>query len=178
MIAVITGTPGTGKSTVCDALSRKMDAVCYHLDELVRKGLSIGYEPGKKSMIADLEGLKKRLREIDRGIIEGHYSHLLGLGEVVIVLRTHPRVLSRRLIDKGFSEEKIKENLECEALDLCLIESLEHSKRVYEVDTTNRELEDTVEAIMKIMGGGGDEFLPGKIDWSEEYFYGMPSGKD
>lgn len=173
MILAITGTPGTGKSSVCEALAHKMNVKCYHLNHVVIHGFSLGYDKEKDSIIADLEALKKKFQKIDDGIIEGHYSHKLGVAEVIIVLRTRPNVLSKRLKEKGFSQEKIRENLECEALDLCLIESLETCERVYEIDTSSLEAKETAEIILKILREGGKNYLPGKIDWSEEYFYSV-----
>ncbi len=170
MILVITGTPGTGKSTLCELLAECLGVRCFHVDELVKEGMSLGYDRVRDSLIADIDGLREELGGIGVAVIEGHYSHLLGIEDLIIVLRTNPLVLEQRLRDKGFSDEKIKENLECEALDLCLIESLDRNKNVFEVDTTNLKPAEAVEIILNILDGRGDEYRPGKIDWSEEYF--------
>jgi adenylate kinase len=170
MILVITGTPGTGKSTLCELLAERLGLVCYHLDELVMDGLSLGYDRERDSLIADIDGIREKLGGVEDAVVEGHYAHLLGIGDIIIVLRTNPRVLEKRLRDKGFSEEKIRENLECEALDMCLVESLERGEEVFEVDTTELKPAEALEAILNILDGRGDEYRPGKIDWSEEYF--------
>jgi adenylate kinase len=170
MIIAITGTPGTGKTTVSELLAEEIKHRCLHLNDLVTEDLSLGYDEQRNCRVVDLRRLREKLRKARNSVLEGHYSHLLGLADLIIVLRTEPRVLKRRLREKGFDEDKIRENAECEALDSCLIESLERSPRVYEVDTTHRSPEEVVRIIKQILEGGGDEYRPGKIDWSEGYF--------
>ena len=53
-------------------------------------------------------------------IIEGHIAHDFGVDEkvnTVIVLRTRPSVLRKRLNKRRWSDSKIQENVEAEALD-------------------------------------------------------------
>lgn len=170
MIMAITGTPGTGKTTISELLAEEIKYQCYHLNDLITEDTCLSYDEQRDCRVIDLIKLRKRLRKVKNSILEGHYSHLLGLAELIVVLRTEPRALERRLRRKGFGAKKIRENLECEALDACLIESLERSMDVYEVDTTHKNPEEVVKIIKQILEGGGDEYTPGRIDWSEEYF--------
>ena len=48
--------------------------------------------------------------------------------------------LEMRLKSRGYSEEKIKENIEAEALDVILVEAFEWCKKVFEVNTTGKAL--------------------------------------
>ncbi|MHC1610500.1 MAG: adenylate kinase family protein [Candidatus Methanospirareceae archaeon] len=80
----------------------------------------------------------------------GHLSHLLKLPELVIVLRCHPETLRQRLEIRNYPKAKIIENLEAEAVDTILIESLELHSNVYELDTTNLSLEAVAGAIIDI----------------------------
>ncbi len=170
MIVLLTGTPGTGKSSVAKILSKITNSKLISINAL--KGIYSGVDEERESKIVDLEKLETKLGDMINGdaVIEGHLSHLLPLGDIVIVLRTHPEELKKRLDKKGFGNEKIQENLEAEALDVCLIEAMEKHKEVYEVNTTGKKPEETASEIKEILGGKKDEFRPGRFDWSEEFF--------
>lgn len=99
-------------------------------------------------------------------IVVGHFSHLLDIEGIVVILRTEPKELRKRLREKGFNKSKIEENLEAEALDVCLIEAIEKHREVYEIDTTNKNPEEVAEEITEILKGKGGKYKPGKIDWS------------
>lgn len=170
MIILITGTPGTGKTAVAKILSKKIDAKLIQIGAI--EGIYIGVDEERGSKIVDMEKLSNKIGDMIVGdmVIEGHLSHLLPFGDIVIVLRSDPMELKKRLESKGFDEKKVQENLEAEALDVCLIESLERHENVYEIDTTKRKTDEVVDTIIDIVGGKTDEFEPGKIDWSEDFF--------
>ena len=166
----ITGTPGTGKSTVAKILSEKINTRMISINTL--KEIYSGVDKERESKIVDIKKLVEKIEDMIEGdvIIEGHLSQLLPFGDLVIVLRTHPKELQKRLKEKGYRNKKIEENLEAEALDVCLIEALENHKNVYEIDTTGKTGEETASDITKILHGETDEYKPGKFDWSEEFF--------
>jgi adenylate kinase len=172
MIAALTGTPGTGKTTISKSLSRKLDFHCLHLADLVTSDICIGYDEVRGCVEVNLEKLREVVEQRlkDNTIIEGHLSHRLGVSDIVIVLRTRPSILRHRLKKRMYGEDKIRENLEAEALDFCLVESMEEGAEVYEVDTSVKSPREVEEDIVRVLEGKGDEFRPGKIDWSEEYF--------
>jgi|Deesub1362B_J571_1020462.scaffolds.fasta_scaffold00265_14 adenylate kinase len=166
----ITGTPGTGKSTVAEILKRRGRKI-IHLNEYIdRESLFEEWDEERESLIVDEEKLKLHFLSLELSdvIVEGHLSHFLPC-EKVIVLRAHPRELERRLRKKGYSEKKIKENVEAEALDVILIEALENCKEVHEIDTTSKLPEEIAEMIEDVIKGRAS-FPPGSIDWSEEVF--------
>ena len=171
MILLLTGTPGTGKSSVATRLSKKTGMHLIRVNDIVDEGLTIGVDVKRGSKIVDTEKLEARLGRLIRGdtIVEGHLSHLLS-GDVVVVLRTRPDVLETRLGERGFDEEKVRENVEAEAIDVCLVESLEFHTRVYEVDTSEKTPGEAAGDILKILDGETRGYEPGKIDWSEGYF--------
>ena len=84
--------------------------------------------------------------------------------------RTCCTKLKKRLEKRGWSEEKIKENVEAEALDVILCETVDiHSeKNVFEIDTTDRQPQEVGRDVKYIMGGKVKNYKIGKIDWSEE----------
>ncbi len=171
MIVLITGTPGTGKTTVARLLAKMLGYRLIGINEWAGEDVVVGYDEERGSRILDMEEVSRKLQGIkENAIIEGHSSHLLSFGDVVIVLRAHPDVLRDRL--GSFKEKKLRENLEAEALDVCLVESLEEydSGKVFEIDTSRKNPEEVALDITRILEGRGEGLKPGRIDWSEEFF--------
>ncbi len=164
MRIALTGTPGTGKSSVADVLEGRGFRV-HRLDEVAReRGWILGVDAKRGSLIVDLDRLAEYVRG-EEGVFVAHYSHLLPV-ELVIVLRAHPRVLEERLGKRGFPEGKVRENVEAEAMSLITSEAIEmHGRgRVHEVDTTELTPEEAADAVIEIIGGR----RPGAwVDWSE-----------
>ena len=167
MKIALTGTPGTGKSTV----ARLVDAgfTVVDINAIIKDTYNLGMDEERASAIADLDGLSHYVERLGGdAILEGHVSHLLPV-DVIIVLRASPVVLRKRLEARGWSQAKIEENLEAEALDLILVEALEMSDAVYEIDTTDKPPELVASAIKEIIAGT-DKYKPGSVDFSEAYF--------
>ncbi|MCS7109199.1 MAG: AAA family ATPase, partial [Candidatus Micrarchaeota archaeon] len=133
-IYVITGTPTTGKTTLAKYLS-KLGFQILDLNSLVnRKKIWKSKDRGCK--VVDLSLLEKEAKkEINKMrkeseksiIVEGHLACEIKLpADKVIVLRTRPDVLLRRLKERGYPSYKIIENLEAELLDYCGIRAEEN----------------------------------------------------
>lgn len=167
---LLTGTPGTGKTTVAQLFSKKSGFKIIGINEVV--GQDYLYIDGD-SKVVDLNGLSEKISELLGGscIVEGHLAHLLEIDGTVIVLRTNPAELEKRLQKRGYLDKKLEENLEAEALDICLMESLERYKDVSEIDTTTATQEEVAESISLIIEGSAEKFKHGKIDWLEDYVY-------
>ena len=178
-VVFITGTPGTGKSTVSHMLRDELSLPLIDLNQLIEdEGLYTGYHPDWGFKIVDLDALCCRLKEIifknlgegsgrDGLVVEGHLSHYCEGADLVIVLRAHPAILKKRLQNKGFKHAKIQENIEAEALDICTFEAFQiHGDKVNEIDTSNKSPLKVVDLIKKIMNGEAN-FPVGKIDFLE-----------
>ncbi len=168
MRIALTGTPGTGKTTVANLLPFRV----IDINALVRdEGLSLGTDEDRGCLIADVDSLARRVEELapeddeEMVILEGHFSHQLA--SEAIVLRTRPAVLRERLARRGYPEKKIKENLEAEFLDVILVEATEWCERASEIDTTRRSPEEVAELVVGILRRE-IEMPPGKIDWTGE----------
>jgi adenylate kinase len=165
MIIALTGTPGTGKSTVARLLDAGFTVI--DLNALIKDRYNLGADQERGSLIADLDGLIAHMEKLEGDyVIEGHVSHYLP-ADVVVVLRVAPRVLRERLAKRGWSKSKIDENAEAEALDVILVEALELNDRVCEIDGTNMTPEQIACAVREI-ARGTDKYKPGSIDFSEE----------
>jgi Predicted nucleotide kinase (related to CMP and AMP kinases) len=177
MLIGLTGTPGTGKTSVSKFLERKRHWKVIHLNDLIKKDhLYTEIDEERDAVVADMELVRQRLAEIVSGreneviILESHLAHYIA--DIVIILRVYPSELKMRLKARGYPEEKIKENVEAEALDVILVEAFEWCKNVFEINTTGMSIEETGQNIEKIidhiLSGSEEELLdykPGSIDW-------------
>ena len=160
----ITGTPGTGKSSAADELALRGYPV-VRLAETVQEYV-IGEDRERDTRIIDEDRWILEFVPVG-GIVEGHLAHLLPCDRVVI-LRCRPDILLARLRSRGYGEGKCRENAEAEALDVCLIETLERHPpgHILELDTTAipaGRVADLIEDFLK----GRIPPSHGRIDWSE-----------
>lgn len=137
MMCGITGTPGTGKSVIADELSRRGHTV-VHITDIVQPYV-IGDDEKRDTQVIDVDRLANEFIPVD-GFVEGHFAHLLPCDRIV-VLRCRPDELSARLKGRSYSEKKIQENMDAEALDGCLIETVEQydPAHILELDSTGRD---------------------------------------
>ncbi len=163
MMYGITGTPGTGKSAIAEELIRR-DIPVLRLTETTGRYV-IEEDRERDTLVIDEERWAAEFPRFD-GFVEGHLAHLLPCDRVII-LRCRPDVLEQRLKARGYSRGKIRENVEAEALDVILIETLERHPpgHIFELDTTDRSISDGCDMIMRFVRGT----LPpvhGAYDWS------------
>lgn len=150
MKIIITGTPGTGKTIVADMLGKALNQRVVHVNDFAKKNkLIIGKTRG--SYVVDLKRLRRKLAKVD-GILESHLLCEFGLpNSTVFVLRCDPKVLAIRLQKRKYLRRKIRENLEVEALDYCTIKSEKNYRKVYDIDTTHRTINQVVKKILLIL---------------------------
>jgi len=137
MMCGITGTPGTGKSMIGTELARRGHTV-VHLAATVGPYV-IGEDEERDARIIDTDRWAAGFVPVD-GFVEGHIAHLLPCDRVV-VLRCRPDELRKRLRQRKYREKKIRENADAEALDVCLIETVEAflPSQILEIDTTGHD---------------------------------------
>jgi adenylate kinase len=166
MRIAVTGTPGVGKTTACFKVKGvRVVQVNELVDEL---GLASGYDRKRKTKEVDVAKLARAVSVLGEDILlEGHLSHLLK-PDLAIVLRCSPKVLRRRLKKKGWPDQKVRENVEAEAVDVVLIEAIENVPEVCEIDTTDMKHAEVARAIESIIAGEREKYRVGNVDWSEE----------
>ena len=85
----------------------------------------------------------------------------------VIVLRVRPEILQKRLEARDYSDSKIRENLEAEALGVCTAEAYDiYGENVCEVDVTDLTVEEIVDLLVDVIDGK-IEFSVGEIDFMD-----------
>ncbi|MCL2712680.1 MAG: adenylate kinase family protein [Methanomassiliicoccaceae archaeon] len=170
MMIAITGTPGTGKTAVANCLREKGEDVIDLHHYIEENGLKGSLDKKRDTYNVDAEELNTSIKEYVRGkkvMAEGHLSHFLDC-DMIIVIRCRPSVLYERLKERGYTEKKIMENVQAEALDVILCESTERNAHVFEIDNTSCTAEQTALMIKEIISGRSSGHEPGSVDWSAE----------
>ena len=177
MIVAITGTPGTGKTSISKIIQKDGFEVVDFNKVACENNFLIGKDKKRDSNIVDIKRfddyIKKNYSGKEIVFIEGHLSHLLKCVNKIILLRCHPNKLRENLSKKGWKETKIKENIEAEILDIILCEVVEKypEENIFEIDTTYKSIEDISHDIIKLTKDNFrkvKKYNIGKIDWSEE----------
>ena len=146
-VICITGTPGTGKTTLSKKLAKRLDYEYVDVSRLIEKNrLFSGYDRKRKCCIVDTKRLNEFLiQSIIKNskkslIIDSHLSHHLPKKyvDLCIVAKCDLKELQRRLKKKGYNKEKIRENLDCEIFDICLNEAKENKHKIRVVYTDRK----------------------------------------
>jgi len=174
--AALTGTPGTGKTTLQRAASEAGWSI-VDVSGLARaRGAVRGRDRRRAVDEVDIDALRSawdaelRGREPgERVLAVGHLAQHLPC-DVIIVLRCSPRVLRERLEARGYPEAKVSENVEAEAVDVVLLEALDAAPAggVHEIDTTSDPPEASAELMLRILDGTDTGHAAGGVDWSGE----------
>ena len=160
-VIIVTGTPGTGKTTLSKKLAKKLNFSYLDVNETIKKyNIAEGYDKKRRTKIVDVKKLNNALiKEISiiknslnkktiskksskkskkRIIIDSHLSHYLPKKyvDLCIVTKCDLKILKKRLKKKKYSENKIRENLDAEIFDICLNEAKESRHKVIVIDTT------------------------------------------
>ena len=159
----LTGTPATGKTSITAKLKKEV----IHLSDFYSESSEGKNKAGEWKIDIDKMNAITQKRLNDGIIVEGHLSHFIGNIDQIIVLRCDPRELRKRMEKRNYSEEKIVENLEAEAMGLIYSQALEikNETDVFQLDTTSL----TVNESSKILGNfiEGNVKLDETIDYSE-----------
>jgi adenylate kinase len=159
----LTGTPGTGKTTLSKKLNYNIVSINQSYPEI---------SDGKNENGDWLINLDKLLDNIEvaqynNTVFEGHVSHFLENLDLIIVLRCQPSKLQERLEERNYNQEKIRENIEAEALNIISEEAIDSygEEKVFELDTSSSDLDESVNLLNDIINGNIKSNK--RIDYSE-----------
>lgn len=174
-VFVITGTPGTGKTTVSKVLSTKMGATHIELSKFSKEnGYILEEDEARDTSVVDMdainEAVSKIVAESDNPVIlDGHYAQdVLDPEQIekVVILRKQPWDLKTMLEEREYHGEKVWENLEAEIMGVITVQSAEiyPPEKLVEVDTSEKTITETVEEITATINiKENTKFDP--IDW-------------
>jgi adenylate kinase len=171
----VTGTPGVGKSQLSRLLAKRIGAVHIDVGRLaLRRKLILGNDIDRGSKIADLHRISNWIRKCVHEaesdlLVEGHYASAVvpkRFVKLVIVLRSDPDELMKRLRKRRLPRRKVYENVAAEILDVCLVDAMATFGRnkVCEVDTTGRTPRSILTEALGLLERRIEPRL-GKTDW-------------
>lgn len=159
---LITGVPGTGKTTAAALLAKKTGAALLDINKIVEVAkLYTHTDEEDNAKVVRLEELEKELFASIKSckssiIVEGHLGCEMKLPvSKVIVLRCEPKVLRQRMAQRNYPPGKISANALSEALDYCTVWSERNygKRKVWEMDTTGRTTQKVADEMAAIVAG-------------------------
>ncbi len=172
MKILITGTPGTGKTTNGRKLAQRLGIPYINVTTLINSHPEFvdSYE-GKVRIIKPeiKEWLEKNLPK--DYVIDSHLIEYMPKVDVIVILRCEPNELYKRLKERNYSQNKIKDNIEVEILDYFTQKT--KKKKVIEIDTSQKESEDVVEEILRRIEESN--WNKGAIKWDKRKYLELVS---
>lgn len=119
---LITGTPGTGKSSLAERVAAAAGMTQYDVSKIAKaENLCESYDEAMDTHVIDedkvLDHMEERLGTEEGGVVVDYHSCDLfpeRWFDLVVVLTCDNTELYERLESRGYSEKKIRENVECE----------------------------------------------------------------
>ncbi len=173
-VIIVTGTPGTGKTTFARALAKTIGANYVNVTQHVSKHrLYRGIDRERRTTILDVPktraSLKRELGAMSGlSVVDTHIPEEIISREIVkhvFVLRCHPRILENRLRGKKWKANKIRENVLAEVVDSCLSAGVKYFgwRKVIQIDTSRSNLPNCVASAKRFILGEPKKRI--KIDW-------------
>jgi adenylate kinase len=153
---LITGTPGTGKTSTSETVAEKLQFRHLNVGDFVKEhDCQESYDSTFDTHILDEDKLLDLMEPIvEKGgvVVDYHSCELFPERwfDLVIVLRTVTNVLYERLVERGYNQKKLNENMECEIMQVVLEAAKESytEEIVHECPSaTIEDLESNVERI-------------------------------
>jgi len=141
-VICISGTPGTGKTVLAKKIAKKLGYTCIDVKKVIKDNkLNKEYDKKRRTYIVDVKELNQILvglikKSKKQLIIDSHLSHELPKKYVrlCIITKCSLKELGKRLKKRKYNKNKIRENLDSEIFDICLIEAKENKHKILIVD--------------------------------------------
>lgn len=159
---LVTGTPGTGKTTTCEMLVEATGMRHVDVGKWVREqSLHLGRDEEFDCYFVDEDKVCDALEDVVAagGVVVDHHGCDFfpeRWFDLVLVLQADTAVLYERLKTRGYSDKKLSENMECEIMNVCLEEAMESYKSeiVQQMQSnTVEQMEENVEKVAQWVAG-------------------------
>jgi len=147
-LIIISGTPGTGKTTLAIFLQKKLNFQRLDLYKYYPK-ISTDYSKSKQCYNIDCQKfltlVKKTKQQIQQKkglVIDSHITHHLPKKEVdlcIILTCSNLKILKNRLAKRHYSKQKIQENLEAEIMQICFHEAQDNKHNLLIFDSAKNK---------------------------------------
>ncbi|GAM28773.1 hypothetical protein SAMD00019534_119490, partial [Acytostelium subglobosum LB1] len=154
---LITGTPGTGKTSLSAELSSTHGMKHVDISALVKeKDLHDGWDEEFQCYILDEDKVCDELEDVmaPGGVIVDHHGcewFPERWFDLVIVLRTDTQSLYERLVKRNYNDKKIENNIDCEIMQMILEEAMSSYKPEIVMEMQSNSIEDN-ENNQKVIG--------------------------
>lgn len=135
MIIVISGSVGSGKTSIADALGKKLKFEVVHLGEMAEE-FKIKDVKELQTFDFDIDALllsiEKKIKLWNKQkknvIVESHFAHFIKPEYIdyLFIINRDLKELKKEYKIRKYNTQKIKDNLEVESFNLCFYEALEN----------------------------------------------------
>lgn len=156
---IVSGTPGTGKTTVAKALAATLgfeylDGKAFAQDNQLYES----YDEKRECYVVDtpafLHRLSVTIADTDV-VVDSHIAHEIAprYADVIVITTCERKELAERLRARRYDEKKVADNIEAEIFDTCFIEAQEAGhQKILKYDTsskTDKKSTETIEALAR-----------------------------
>lgn len=134
----VTGTPGTGKTTVAKQLAKVLGFEYFDVNTILDSHTT-GFDKQRNCKIIDTDSLIEELESLAEDkdvVVDSHLSHFMRGISLCVITRCDLFTLKQRLSLRDYSEDKVQENLQSEIMDVIIGEVEELGINHIIVDTT------------------------------------------
>ena len=157
VVVGISGTPGCGKSSLARIIENRFEsmfkngrALYINVRDFVDENkIYERYDDKLETLVVDIdlfiEKIKNKINESEANfvLIDGHFASYLpkSMVSLLVVVECDISVLKERLKKRGYSEDKIRENLDSEIFKESYYDAVELGHRIFRLDASDYKSE-------------------------------------
>lgn len=143
-VIIVSGSVGTGKTSLAKLISKQTKAEYVDVNKLIKENkLYSKYNKKFDTFEVDVDNLVKFLIKVIKNskkslVLDSHLIHYLPASKVDLcfITKCNLKILKKRLEKRNYSKLKVRENLDAEIFDVCVMEALVNKHKIVVVDTS------------------------------------------